>query len=123
MGNFCWTKLTTYLSKAMVLFLLFESASGFGIFEHVKTDEVSITSEEVQESIQDLQRFSKIIKLKSFLPFTSAEKALENINATPPSSAAPSPRTRGASAAIWPTSAVWLAALTASTIRRRRRSA
>jgi len=65
----------------MVLFLLFESASGFGLFEHVKTDEVSITSDEVQESIQDLQRFSKICKLKSFLPFTSAEGALENINA------------------------------------------
>jgi len=64
-----------------VLFLLYESASGYGIFENVKMEEVSITTQEVQDSIQDLQKFSKLVKLKSFLPFTSAETALENINA------------------------------------------
>jgi nucleolar protein 56 len=63
-----------------VLFLLYESASGYGLFEQVKTEELAITSDEVQESLQDLQRFSKMVKLKSFRPFTSAEQALENIN-------------------------------------------
>jgi len=34
----------------------------------------------VQESLQDFQRFAKIVKLKSFLPFSSADNALANIN-------------------------------------------
>jgi nucleolar protein 56 len=63
-----------------VLFLLYESASGYALFEQVKTEELAITSDEVQESLQDLQRFSKMVKLKSFRPFNSAEQALENIN-------------------------------------------
>lgn len=37
--------------------------------------------EEVQTAIVELQRFSKIVKLKTFRPFRSAENALENINA------------------------------------------
>jgi nucleolar protein 56 len=61
--------------------LLFESSSGYALFEVVKAEEVGAASEAGQESIVDLARFSKIVKLKSFLPFTSAESALENINA------------------------------------------
>ncbi len=61
--------------------LLFESSSGYALFEVVKAEEIGAMSEAVQETIQDLARFSKIVKLKSFLPFTSAESALENINA------------------------------------------
>jgi nucleolar protein 56 len=63
------------------LYLLYESASGYGIFEQVKSEEIGSTLPEVQDSIVDLQRFNKIVKLKSFLPFRSAEDALENINA------------------------------------------
>lgn len=59
---------------------MYECCSGFGLFEQVKTEEVSITEQSVQDSIQDLQKFSQIIKLTSFLPFTSAENALESIN-------------------------------------------
>lgn len=64
-----------------VLYLLYESASGYGIFEQVKSEEIGASLPEVQDSIVDLQRFNKIMKLKSFLPFRSAEDALENINA------------------------------------------
>lgn len=35
----------------------------------------------MQASINDLQRFGRTIKLKAFQPFTTAENALENINA------------------------------------------
>eukprot|EP01089_Gocevia_fonbrunei_P002107 TRINITY_DN120_c0_g1_i1.p1 TRINITY_DN120_c0_g1~~TRINITY_DN120_c0_g1_i1.p1 ORF type:complete len:540 (+),score=155.52 TRINITY_DN120_c0_g1_i1:150-1622(+) len=35
---------------------------------------------EVQKSMEDFGRFNKIVQLKSFLPFPSAESALENIN-------------------------------------------
>jgi nucleolar protein 56 len=34
----------------------------------------------VQASIADLSRFSKLVKLRAFQPFTSAENALQNIN-------------------------------------------
>lgn len=63
-----------------LLYILFESASGYGLFEQVKTEEIAIMSAEVQASINDLQKFSGLVKLKSFLPFTSAEQALQNIN-------------------------------------------
>jgi len=64
-----------------VLYILYESASGYGLFEQVKCDEIGVGFEEVQAAIVDLQRFSKIMKLISFRPFLSAENALENINA------------------------------------------
>lgn len=32
------------------------------------------------QTINDLARFGKVVKLKSFIPFTSAQLALENIN-------------------------------------------
>lgn len=35
--------------------------------------------EEVQKTVLDLERFSKIVKLRSFAPFKSAAHALENI--------------------------------------------
>ena len=36
---------------------------------------------QVQASINDLQRFGRTVKLKAFQPFTTAENALENMNA------------------------------------------
>lgn len=32
------------------------------------------------QAIEDLARFGKVVKLKAFIPFTSAQLALENIN-------------------------------------------
>ncbi len=63
------------------LYLLFESALGYALFERAKADEIGIGLSEVQKSIKDIERFSKIIKLKAFLPFASAEAAFENISA------------------------------------------
>ena len=60
-------------------FVLFEAASGYGLFEVVEYDAISSFQEKVQESVTDLERFSKIVKLKAFQPFSSAENALENI--------------------------------------------
>jgi nucleolar protein 56 len=64
-----------------VLFLLYESASGYALFENVKSEEIGTSLPEVQNALLDLGLFSKIVKLKAFLPFTSAENALSNINA------------------------------------------
>jgi len=62
-------------------YILYEQASGFAIFEKIKSDEIAFTMDVVQNSIQQMARFSKICQLKAFLPFSSAENALENINA------------------------------------------
>jgi nucleolar protein 56 len=61
-------------------FVLFESASGYALFEVVEVEEVASLKAEVQASVTDLARFSKIVKLKAFQPFKSAENALVNIN-------------------------------------------
>lgn len=61
-------------------FVLFESASGYGLFEVVENEEIGNLLAEVQASVNDLAKFGRIVKLKAFQPFTSAENALENIN-------------------------------------------
>ncbi|KAI9096083.1 nucleolar protein 56-like protein [Phlyctochytrium arcticum] len=65
--------------NAMSLLLLFETAGGYALFERIESEEIGQDLEEVQNSILELSRFSKIIKLKSFQPFKNAAHALENI--------------------------------------------
>ncbi|EPZ33215.1 NOSIC domain-containing protein [Rozella allomycis CSF55] len=62
------------------LFILFETASGYALFERVQSEEIGQELGEVQKSILDLSKFGQMIKLKSFMPFKSAGDALENIN-------------------------------------------
>lgn len=59
--------------------MLYESASGFALFEKAEAEEIALP--EIQKSVLDAEKFSKLLKLKAFLPFTSAENALENANA------------------------------------------
>ncbi|CAI5738717.1 unnamed protein product [Hyaloperonospora brassicae] len=61
-------------------FVLFESASGYALFEVVESEEIGGLVAEVQAAIADVSSFGRIVKLKAFQPFTSAENALENIN-------------------------------------------
>jgi nucleolar protein 56 len=63
------------------VYILFESANGFGLFERVTSDEIGVRSREMQRSILELERFSKMVKFVAFAPFLSAEHALENVNA------------------------------------------
>mmetsp|Transcript_29390 Transcript_29390/g.47454 ORF Transcript_29390/g.47454 Transcript_29390/m.47454 type:complete len:473 (-) Transcript_29390:895-2313(-) len=64
-----------------MLYLLFESASGYALLERVESDQIGETEDPAQASISDFPRFSKIVNLKAFAPFTSADVALENVNA------------------------------------------
>eukprot|EP01114_Cavostelium_apophysatum_P015830 TRINITY_DN439_c0_g1_i1.p1 TRINITY_DN439_c0_g1~~TRINITY_DN439_c0_g1_i1.p1 ORF type:complete len:524 (+),score=198.18 TRINITY_DN439_c0_g1_i1:75-1646(+) len=64
----------------MVLYLLFESASGYGLFERTEGEDIASQTEQFQASITDPRKFKQLVSLKAFLPFTSAENALENIN-------------------------------------------
>ncbi|KAH7476770.1 snoRNP complex protein nop56 [Phytophthora ramorum] len=61
-------------------FVLFESASGYAIFEVVENEEIGSLLSEVQAAVADVSSFGRVVKLKAFQPFTSAENALENIN-------------------------------------------
>lgn len=65
----------------MATFVLYETASGFALFEVKEMDEISLTTDKLQESVSDMARFGKIVKLSAFKPFTSAANALEQINA------------------------------------------
>mmetsp|Transcript_13962 Transcript_13962/g.37552 ORF Transcript_13962/g.37552 Transcript_13962/m.37552 type:complete len:486 (+) Transcript_13962:62-1519(+) len=63
-----------------VRYVLFENASGYALVERKGSEEIGAHSEESQKAMTDFGRFSQICTLKAFLPFTSAEDALENIN-------------------------------------------
>lgn len=64
----------------MVLYVLFESATGYGLFEAIEAEEIGLKINTVQEAMLDLGRFGKVVKLTAFAPFTSAAMALENAN-------------------------------------------
>lgn len=59
---------------------LFESASGFAIFEIKLKENIGAFTKAVQDSINDLSKFQKMVNLISFAPFKSAAHALENAN-------------------------------------------
>ena len=63
----------------MQLYILYESASGYCLFEKEEFDETGGQLKQIQKAIPNLERFSKIVKLAAFQPFQTAEEALENI--------------------------------------------
>lgn len=63
------------------LFILYESASGYCLFEKEEFDEAGGQLHKIQKAIMDIERFSKMIKFAAYQPFTTAEQALENITA------------------------------------------
>lgn len=64
-----------------MLFLLHESASGLGLLEVIEADDVASGVEEAMFAQADFSRFTRMVRLKAFAPFSSAEHALENANA------------------------------------------
>ncbi|XP_031110271.1 nucleolar protein 56-like [Ipomoea triloba] len=65
----------------MALYLLYESASGYGLFLAHGLDEIGQSTDAVRKSIADLNRFGKVVKLVAFNPFESALDALNQCNA------------------------------------------
>lgn len=63
------------------MFLLHESATGYTLFEASGLDAIGTSTEAVQQSVLDLGRFGKVMKLTAFQPFKSAAEALGEINA------------------------------------------
>ncbi|KIJ55044.1 hypothetical protein M422DRAFT_152738 [Sphaerobolus stellatus SS14] len=64
----------------MATHILFESSSGYAIFETKNTEEIGAKTKGVQQSLKDLASFGKMVQLVSFSPFKSAAHALENAN-------------------------------------------
>ena len=61
-------------------YVLYESAVGYALFEVEEGEEIGALLPDVQAASFDLQKFSKMVKFKSFVPFASSESALQNIN-------------------------------------------
>ena len=63
----------------MQLFILYETASGYCLFEKEEYDETGGNLSQVQKAIANLERFAKLVTLVAYQSFTTAEEALENI--------------------------------------------
>ncbi|KAK8749147.1 hypothetical protein OTU49_015699, partial [Cherax quadricarinatus] len=64
-----------------MLYVLFEHASGYGLFSIKEFEEVGTFLPEVEAAATEAAKFQKVVKLVGFKAFTSAASALENINA------------------------------------------
>lgn len=64
----------------MPMYLLSEAASGYALFEVKEADMIASQLESMQTSMTEFGRFSKMVSLTAFIPFQSAEHALENAN-------------------------------------------
>ena len=82
----------------MADYLLFENATGYALFDVVEAEDIGANLEKVQESVLELNRFGKMVKLKAFVPFKSAEEALANINDVTEGAPPPAPPPRLAAA-------------------------
>ena len=67
-------------SAPQLQLVLFESALGFALFESTGAEEIGALKAQLQSGAADLARFSRLVKLRAFQPFPSAEAALQNIN-------------------------------------------
>ncbi|KAK1767397.1 Nop domain-containing protein [Phialemonium atrogriseum] len=64
-----------------VNYVLHESAVGYSIYEVVRqADSIGVNLPEVKESMSDVSKFSKLVRLVSFNPWQNAASGLENIN-------------------------------------------
>ncbi|GMH36642.1 hypothetical protein BSKO_04515 [Bryopsis sp. KO-2023] len=61
-------------------YILFESASGFSLFEFTGLDEIGNSTAAVRKSVNEFERFGSVVKLVAFRPFESAASALSEIN-------------------------------------------
>jgi len=69
------------MADSKTLFMLLESAAGYALFEVVAFEEIGSLLEDSMDTVTDLKRFGRALKLKAFLPFETAQQALENANA------------------------------------------
>ena len=71
----------TTMADSKTLFTLLECAAGYALFEVVAFEEIGNLLEGAMDTVTDIERFGRALKLKGFQPFESAQDALENANA------------------------------------------
>uniref|UniRef100_A0A0B7BBJ8 Nucleolar protein 56 n=1 Tax=Arion vulgaris TaxID=1028688 RepID=A0A0B7BBJ8_9EUPU len=64
-----------------LLYILFEHASGYGLFSVKEFDEVAVLLPQVEGSVTDISKFQSIVKLSAFQAFRNGPNSLDNINA------------------------------------------
>ena len=62
------------------MYVLYEHASGYGLFAVKEFEEISMLHSEVEKSVTEFGKFASLIKLHAFSPFKSGANALDNIN-------------------------------------------
>ena len=60
--------------------MLFESASGYALFERKGSEEIANDTKAVQKAISTFPEFAKNVQFHAFVPFKSSDMALENMN-------------------------------------------
>lgn len=60
--------------------MLFESATGLALFSSDFHEEIGHLTKTVQDSLDEVSKFGKMVKLVSFVPFKDAAHALEVAN-------------------------------------------
>ncbi|XP_061687284.1 nucleolar protein 56 isoform X2 [Syngnathoides biaculeatus] len=65
----------------VLLYVLFEHASGYALFAVKEVEEISMLLPQVEQCVLNLRKFNSMVGLVAFFPFKSAQAALENINA------------------------------------------
>jgi nucleolar protein 56 len=67
------------MADSKSLFVLLETSPGYSLFEVVAFEEIG--NPLTEDTVTDLKRFGRAVKLKAFFPFETAQQALENANA------------------------------------------
>ncbi|KAL7580980.1 hypothetical protein ACA910_005794 [Epithemia clementina (nom. ined.)] len=69
------------MADSLHLYVLLESAAGYALFDVVAMEEIGGLLQDAMDTVTDLPRFQRAVKLKAFQPFQSAAEALESANA------------------------------------------
>ncbi|CAH8360573.1 unnamed protein product [Eruca vesicaria subsp. sativa] len=65
----------------MAMYVLYESSSGYALFDVHGLEEIGQNTESVQSSVSDFSRFGQIVKLTAFHPWQTALDAQNQVNA------------------------------------------
>lgn len=65
----------------MAMYALYESSSGYALFDVHGIHEIGQNVEAVESSVSDFTRFGRVVKLTAFHPPQNAEDALNQIKA------------------------------------------
>ena len=69
-----------YFFQAQSLYVLFEHAVGYSLFQVKEFDELALLAPRVEQSVLDLGKFNSVVKTVAFAPFKTGHNSLDNLN-------------------------------------------